>query len=80
MYGKTTFIRDFLLHPQLLYEALYIYTYQLDQPAFCEIVDTLAVQVTTYTSIPKEPIQFDPSEKKLPHHCLGKVVITTTTP
>lgn len=65
MSGKTTFIRDLLLHKNMLYEALYICAYRLDQPAYCEIIDSFKKRnfpVHTYTNIPEEPIVFDPSK------------------
>ena len=64
--GKTTFIRNLLLHPQVTYEALYICAYRLDQPVYREIVDSFKARglpVHTYTGIPEEPIEFDPTSK-----------------
>jgi hypothetical protein len=66
MCGKTTFIRDLLLHKHSPYEALYICAHRLNQPAYRNIIDTLSDQgipVTTFTTIPEEAIEFDPSKK-----------------
>ena len=66
MCGNTTFIRDLLLHPKVPYEALYVCAYRLNQPAYHEIIDSFKVRglpVHTYTGIPEEPIEFEPSTK-----------------
>ena len=66
MCGKTTFIRNLLLHPKAPYEALYICAYRLDQPAYSEIIASYksrGIPVHTYTNIPQEPIIFDSSKK-----------------
>ena len=66
MCGKTTFIKDLILNPQSPYEALYICAYRLEQPAYREIINKFTARglpVITYTTIPEEPIEFDPTKK-----------------
>ena len=68
MSGKTTFIKNTILHPRSPFEVLYICAHRLDQPAYCEIINTLTgrdIPVHTYTDIPEEPIKFDPSRKNV---------------
>ena len=66
MSGKTTFIRNPLLHPKAPYEALYVCAHRLDQPAYREIVELFSARglpVHTYNSISEEPIKFDSTKK-----------------
>ena len=66
--GKTSFVQQLLLHPQAQYEALYICAHRLDQPIYREITNSFTARglpVTTYNTIPEEPIDFDNSKKNI---------------